>query len=140
MKVELSRFRIKPDKIARCDEWLKLLQERHAECVATLDREKMYVEVIFRERYQGEDYLNWFTIQDETGEALETSPFEIDHIHRAFGGECIDTSFGAVEPAPQMILIAPFISAAMGWTTPQHAAEAWTGGQTWRSIKPKDVS
>ena len=43
MKVELSRFRIKPDKLDRADEWIRVLNERAEESIATLDREKMYV-------------------------------------------------------------------------------------------------
>jgi hypothetical protein len=80
MNVQLSRFRIKPDKIARADEWMRVLNERHQECVATLEREKMYVEVVFRERRNGEDFLCWFSIQDESGEPLETSPHEVDTV------------------------------------------------------------
>ena len=43
MKVELSRFRIKPDKLDRADEGIRVLNERAEESIATLDREKMYV-------------------------------------------------------------------------------------------------
>ena len=70
MKVELTRLRIKPDKIARVDEWLRELNQRIDECVATFAREKMYVEVVFRERYNGEDFLYWFSIQHESGELV----------------------------------------------------------------------
>jgi Family of unknown function (DUF6176) len=39
MKVELTRFRIKPDKLDRADEWLRVMNERVSECVETLKRE-----------------------------------------------------------------------------------------------------
>ena len=39
MKVELTRFRIKPDKVDRADEWMRVMNARVDECVATLERE-----------------------------------------------------------------------------------------------------
>ena len=140
MKVQLTRFRIKPDKLSRADEWLQVLNERIDECVTTLEREKMYVEVVFRERYNGEEFLYWFAIQDEAGQPLETSPHEIDKIHRAFGRECIDLTYGAVDPVPQVVMIPDRVAAAMGWAQPREAAIRWIGEETWRPIKPKEDS
>lgn len=134
MKVALTRFRIKPDKINRVDEWLRELNQRIDECVVTLAREKMYVEVVFRERYNGEEFLYWFSIQHESGEPLETSPHEIDKIHRAFGRECIDLSYGAVDPVPQVVMIPEHVAAAMDWEKPHEAAVRWRGEATWRPI------
>ena len=139
MKVELTRFRIKPDKVERADEWMRVMNARVDECVATLEREKMYVEVVFRERCKGEDFLYWFSIQDESGEPLETSPHEIDKIHRAFGLECIDPAYGAVDPLPQLVMIPERVAAAMGWTNSHQAAIPWTGEETWRPITPKEA-
>jgi hypothetical protein len=138
MNVELSRFRIKPDKLERADEWIRVLNQRVEECVATLEREKMYVEVVFRERYEGQDYLYWFSIQGESGEPLETSPHEIDKVHRTFWEECIDSTYGAVDPVPQLVLIPKRIAAAMNWERPQDAAAEWSGKETWRATKPKE--
>ena len=137
MKVELTRFRIKPDKLARVDEWLQTLNSRIDECVATLEREKMYVEVVFRERYKGEDFLYWFSIQHETGEPLETSPHEIDAVHRAFGRECIDLTYGKVDPLPQVVMIPSRIAEAMDWSTPHAAAVPWRNEDTWKPIQKK---
>ena len=137
MKVQLTRFRIKPDKLSRADEWLQVLNERIDECVTTLEREKMYVEVVFRERYNGDDFLYWFTIQHESGQPLETSPHAIDQIHRAFGRECIDLTYGAVDPVPQVVMIPERVAAAMGWQRPHEAAIPWTGKETWRTIRER---
>jgi hypothetical protein len=138
MKVELTRFRIKPDQLERADEWMKMMNQRIDECVATLEREKMYVEVVFRERCKGEDFLYWFSVQHESGEPLETSPHEVDKVHRAFGRECIDLTYGAVDPVPQLVMIPKRIAAAMDWETPQNSAVEWSGKETWRPIEPKD--
>jgi len=118
MKVELTRLRIKPGKSSRVDEWLKMINERIDEAVATLDREGMKLEVIFRELIGEHEYLNWFTIQDETGEPIETSPFDLDREHREFGEECIDHDHGGYESQPQVIILPPQVAAAMKWREP----------------------
>jgi hypothetical protein len=50
MTVELSRATVLPGKSDETNRWMAMLRERHAECVATLDRERMAVEVVFRSR------------------------------------------------------------------------------------------
>jgi hypothetical protein len=137
MKVELTRFRIKPDKLDRADEWIRTLNERIDECVTTLDREEMYVEVVFRERFNGEEFLYWFSIQHEAGEPLETSPHEIDKVHRAFGRECIDLTYGAVDPVAQVVMIQERVARAVDWEKPHEAARPWRGQETWREIREK---
>jgi hypothetical protein len=118
MKVELTKLRIKPGKSSRVDEWLKMINERIDEAVATLDREGMKLEVIFRELIGEHEYLNWFTIQDETGEPIETSPFDLDRESREFGEECIDHDHGGYESQAQVILLPPQVAAAMKWREP----------------------
>ena len=65
MRVELTRFRVLPGKSERVDEWLEMLNERMTETLGTLAREKMHVEVVFRERIGDEEFLSWFSIQGE---------------------------------------------------------------------------
>lgn|SRR5262245_51334258 len=118
MKVELSRFRIKKNKSARVDEWLKTLNDNMCELLQTLDREQMRFEVIFREMIDGEEYLYWFSVQDESGEPVETSPFEIDRQHLEFHDECIDTSYGMRDAQPQVIMVPKRVAEAMEWGSP----------------------
>ena len=122
MKVELTRLRIKEGKSARVDEWLKMINGRVDEALETLDREGMRLEIIFREIIGENDYLCWFTVQDETGEPIETSPFDLDRDHIAFGDECIDHEHGGYEAQPQVILVPPAIAAAMRWRDPPKSA------------------
>jgi len=110
MKVELTRLRIKEGMSARVDEWFATLNARHEECVETLEREKMYVESIFREKIGEEEFLYWFSIQGEGGEPIATSPFPIDTIHRAFGAECVDRSHPRSDMEPEVLLIAPDVA------------------------------
>ena len=90
MKVELSRFRVKANKSARVDEWLKRINDRIDEHLQTLDREQMKLEVIFRELIDGEQYLYWFSVQGEQGESVDTSPHDVDKEHIKFSEECVD--------------------------------------------------
>ena len=115
MKVELTRLRVQRGKSARVDEWLAMINGRIAEAVETLDREKMKLEVIFREVIGDDEFLCWFTVHNESGESIETSPFDLDQAHRAFGEECIDHDYGGHEAQPQVILVPPAVAKAMDW-------------------------
>ena len=118
MKVELTRLRIKKGKSVRVDEWLAMINQRIDEAVQTLDREEMKIEIIFREIIGEDDFLCWFTVQGETGEPIETSPFGLDRAHREFGEECIDHDYGGHEAQPQVILVPAAVAEAMAWDNP----------------------
>ena len=118
MKVELTRFRVCEEKSVRVDEWLKMLNENMNEVIHTLDREKMKLEVIFREVIEDREYLYWVSIQDEAGEDVHSSPFEVDRMHIAFHDECIDHAYGARDAQPQVVMVPRKIAQAMGWDEP----------------------
>lgn len=118
MRVELTRFRIRPDKTDRVDEWLAMLNRRMAEVKETLAREEMKVEVIFRELVDGQEYLTWFTIQGEAGEEVNTSPHPLDHDHIAFHKECIDHDYGAHDAQAQVIILPDDVAACLEWDNP----------------------
>lgn len=110
MNIELTRLKVKPGKSERVDEWFATLNARKAECLETLEREKMFVEAIFREKIGDEEFIYWFSIQGEDPDHLETSPFPIDAIHRAFGHECIEPPDPKIDLPAQVALIAPEIA------------------------------
>ena len=118
MRVELARVRVKEGKSARVDDWLKMLNDNMDEVIQTLDREQMKVEVIFRERIDGEEYLYWFSVQGEAGEEVNTSPFEVDRKHIAFHEECIDHKYGAHNAQPQVVTVPSEIAKALNWENP----------------------
>ncbi len=122
MKVELSRFRVKPGKSARVDEWLEMLNENMAEVLQTLEREQMKFEVIFREMIDGEEYLYWFSVQGESGQPMGTSPFEIDQKHIEFQKECLDAAYGMRDAQPQVIMAPEAIAKIMEWDHPADSA------------------
>lgn len=109
MKVETTRFKIKKGKAHRIDEWMEILNKRKDECIQTLHREKMFVEAIFRESINGEDFLTWFSIQGKNGSDVKTSEHEIDKIHLEFWNECIDSNYRPFEKKPEAIFIHPEI-------------------------------
>lgn len=118
MKVELSRFKVKQGKSDRVDEWLKMLNENMEDVVQALDREEMKLEVIFREIIDGQEYLYWFSVQGESGEMADTSPFEVDKKHLEFHEECIDHSYGMRDAQAQVIMVPQKVATAMSWTNP----------------------
>ena len=66
--VELSRGKVLAGKSAEADRWMQMLSDRHDECVATLDRERMAIEIVFRLREGGEDFLYWVSLYGEGGQ------------------------------------------------------------------------
>jgi hypothetical protein len=115
MRVGLTRFRVKPGRSDRVDEWMKTLNDRRAECLATLERELMYVEVVFRERTSEGDFLYWFSIQGEESARVETSPHDIDREHLDFWAECIDGDYGPCDCDPQLVLLQKEVADTIGW-------------------------
>ena len=105
MNVELIRYRVKKNKSERVDEWLKFLNANMQDVLVTLEGEKMYVETIFRERLEGEEYLYWYSIQGQGGQAVEESEHWIDKKHLEFWDECIDEAFGALNLKTEVLMI-----------------------------------
>ena len=78
MNMELSRFRVRKGKSEVVDKWMNFLNENMEEVLLTLDGERMYVETIFREKCDDEEYLYWYSIQGENGIRVEESDSWID--------------------------------------------------------------
>jgi hypothetical protein len=112
--VELSRAKVLPGASAEADRWMQMLDERVDECVATLDRERMAVEIVFRLREDGEDHLFWVAIRGEGGEPLATSEHQIDKDHEAQARRTKEP--GWVEAEPQVLMLpAPVREAVLAW-------------------------
>ena len=63
----LCRGTVLPGRSAEADRWMAMLNDRLDECVATLDRERMAVELVFRLREDGRDQLYWVTVKGTGG-------------------------------------------------------------------------
>lgn len=93
IKVELSRFKVRDGKSKKVDEWLKFLNDNMEDTLLTLEGEKMYVESIHREVFNGEEYLYWYSVQGQGGQDVHESTSYIDIKHLEYWKECIDNSY-----------------------------------------------
>lgn len=108
---EFMTFRVKAGMEALADEWMRVLQQRRDECIATLDRERMHYECIFRSERDGRLYLSWFSVQGRGGEPVRGSPHPIDRMHLDYWDRCIDR-----DAAPEkMEHVASFVPPLVAW-------------------------
>lgn len=105
MNVELTRFKVKPGKSERVDEWLTFLNDYLEDVLVTLEGEKMYVETIFREHLNGDEFLYWYSVQGEGGQEVEHSEHWIDKKHMDFWKECIDETFKPIDLKTEVVMI-----------------------------------
>lgn len=105
MLVECTRFKVKKGKSHIVDEWLKFLNDHMQEVLVTLEGEKMYVETIFREILDEEEYLYWYSIQGEGGIDVEQSDHWIDKKHLEYWDECIDKNYKPVDLITEVVMI-----------------------------------
>ena len=75
------------------------------ETLLTLEAEKMYVETIFREVLNGDEYLYWYSVQGIGGQEVEDSESFIDKKDLEYWEECIDTDFKAVDLKTEVVMI-----------------------------------
>lgn len=113
MIVELTRFKVKVGKSKKVDEWLDFLNKNMEGVLLTLEREKMYVETIFREELDGAEYLYWYSVQGEGAESVETSDHEIDKKHMEYWKECIDPTFIPKDLTTEVVMLPKHIKEVM---------------------------
>jgi hypothetical protein len=99
------------------ERWMQMLNDRIEEAVQTLERERVAIEIVFRERDDDGDWLVWVIIQGDDGASIEDSPFEIDRDHAAFA-ERVKLP-NRPEAEPQLLLLAePVRHAVLQWAKP----------------------
>lgn len=111
--VELSRARVKPGAEQEADRWMRMLNDRLEECVATLERERMAIEIVFRMSEDGREYLYWLSVKGEGGAGLDPElPIDRDHIEQAERTK----EPGWVAAEPQVLMLpAPVREAVLAW-------------------------
>lgn len=65
MNIECTRYRVKQGRTEKVNEWLAFLNENMEDVLVTLEGEKMYVETIFKEVLNGEEYLYWYLFKGQ---------------------------------------------------------------------------
>jgi Family of unknown function (DUF6176) len=111
--IELSRGKVLPGASAEADRWMQMLNDRVDECVATLDRERMAIEIIFRLREDGNDYLYWMSVHGADGGGLDlANAIDRDHLEQGMRTK----EPGWVEAEPQVLLLPePVRKAVLDW-------------------------
>lgn len=112
--VELSRSRVLPGMGDEVDRWMAMLHDRIDECVASLDRERMALEIVFRRTDADGEWLYWVTIRGEAGAGIEDSPHGIDRDHIAFARRCKEPGWEEADPA-LLLAPAPVRDALLAW-------------------------
>lgn len=124
--VELSRSKILPGKEQEADRWMAMINERYAECVESLDRERMAVECAFRFREVGQEYIYWMSIYGEDGSGLDLSN-PLDRELQDQATLCKEP--GWVDAEPQFLLLPdPVKKALLAWAL-RSTPSATQGGQ-----------
>jgi hypothetical protein len=77
---------------------MDMLNDRLAEGVATLDRERMGIEIVFRQRDGDDEYLYWVIVRGD-GESVETSQHQLDIDHLAYDALCRQPGWQTATPA-----------------------------------------
>lgn len=113
MNIELTRFKMKRGKSERVDEWLNFLNENMKDVLITLESEKMYVETIFREHVNGDEFLYWYSIQGEGGQEIQASEHWIDKKHLEYWHECIDETYRPTNLKTEVVMIPKRIRKSM---------------------------
>ena len=113
LRVELLSAPVRPGMSEQADRWMRMLEDRAEECVATLDRERMAVEVVFRLRERDTDTLYWVCIRGPEGADLDEA-LPIDRDHARMSREV--TVPGWTRAEPQVLLLPePVRRAVLEW-------------------------
>lgn len=112
MSIALTRFRIKPGQSHRVDEWVATLNRRLPNDLQTDEREPVLMEGFFRIILDGQDYLNWFSMQKHAGNPLDKLP-QLDRAYLAFWEECIEPDFAPPDASSQTIRMPEAIARSM---------------------------
>ncbi|MDO4753842.1 MAG: DUF6176 family protein [Bacillota bacterium] len=113
LKVELSRFRVKPGMSRKVDEWLSFLNTHMEDTLLTLEGEKMYVESIHREVVETGEYLYWYSVQGEGGNSVQDSESEIDIKHLQYWDACIDETYTENDIPTAVVMIPDKVRSSM---------------------------
>ena len=94
--------------------WMQMINDREREAVETLERERVALEVVFRERDDDGDWLVWVLIQGAEGASIDDSPFEIDRDHLAFAERVKMPNRPEAEPQA-LLMPVPVRDAVLRW-------------------------
>ncbi|CAM3917189.1 DUF6176 family protein [Nocardiopsis rhodophaea] len=117
LKVELTRHRIRPGRRAEFDAWMRMLEQRREECLASLDAERMAVECVFYFADENGEWIYWLEIAGDGGGGLHPEcPIDRDHVAYARRAKIP----GHERAEPRLLLLPePVLEAIMSWAVPE---------------------
>ena len=110
--VTLYRFELNPDKLERFQDWVNFEHAHHSETVDTLEREKMYVEAIFRDREREKSVIYWLAVQGQGGGHTDDSPLPIDKQYEQFMQETLKKG-SRTTLFTEYVLVSPVVAEAI---------------------------
>jgi len=112
LQVRLHRVEIRDDKLGRYADWQRFLHAHHDEAVATLAREHMFVEAMFRDPARDPHVLYWLEVRDDAGAHVDDSTLEVDRVHERYMREVLRNDTWSIL-ATENVLVAPFVQDAI---------------------------
>ncbi len=110
MRLELDRARLLDGQEAEFADWMAMLHERYAECVATLPQEKCAFEATFlNQEADGSWWMYHLTLAAEDSPGLQLDN-DLDRAHDAFARRTKHRGWEALRP--QFMLCPPEVRAA----------------------------
>lgn len=106
--VKLHRFQLKPNQLEEFDRWIAFEHAHHGETTATLEREHMYAESIFRDREHDPTTIYWAELRGAGGAPVGSSPLPIDKVYEGFMQRTIVPGSHAVLQ-PEYTLVPSFL-------------------------------
>ena len=94
---------------------MRFQRDNHDAVVATLDRERMYFEAMFRDQERDPGVLYWLAVDAEGGAPVESSPANVDKKHLEFMTRVLRKG-SRTRLATEMYLVPPFIERAIADT------------------------
>lgn len=112
IRAQLFRFELQEGAEPTFETWMQYLHDHHAQVLETLDRERMYVEGIFRDREREPRVIYWLAVQGAAGAPVETSSHEVDRAHVNFMQRTLTPGSRRLLSVENWLL-APFIDRAI---------------------------
>lgn len=104
---KLYRMRINHDRFATYQEWVDWHSKAKTAINATMEREKMYAEAVFRDTIHEPDVIYWLAISGEGGKTYQSSPLPADKKHEAYMKQILIKGSGTVLKT-EFLMLPPF--------------------------------
>lgn len=112
LEASLLRFELQPGVEPTFRDWMQFLRDEHPAVLETLDRERMYVEGIFRDPAREPRVIYWLVVRGTGGASSDTSEHPVDRKHVEFMGRVLRKGSRS-QLSTENWLLAPFIAKAI---------------------------